>query len=280
MPTNVLVKDLMTRDIIACARGADLASVAQILAERRIHAVFVLDDTGKPSGVLSDFDLLAGEWMADDAESLRTMKAMTAGELETSPVEAIGEGEPAAVAAARMRELHLSRLLVTGDDGSAVGVISVSDLVRPLGRLSGERATVGDVMSHAFVSCPPETSLEAAARAMSERRSRSIVAIDERGRTVGVVTGNDLLSLYGPREPGAKVADLMSPPITCEADLPLRDAANLIIRNEVHRLVVTDSSLGYAVPIGIISTSDIVAEMAQEGSVWQEGSGSPHPRSG
>jgi predicted transcriptional regulator len=159
---------------------------------------------------------------------------------------------------------------VTDDNRSAVGVISVSDLIAPLGRPSGARQRVRDVMSHAIVTCPPTTSLRGAARAMTERRSRSIVAVDENGRAVGVVTGNDLLSLYDAGDPDATVADLMSAPITCDPDLPLPEAADLMISNEVHRLVVTDASRPLAAPIGIVSTSDIVAEMAQAGSVWQE----------
>ncbi|HUO71137.1 MAG TPA: CBS domain-containing protein [Solirubrobacteraceae bacterium] len=186
------------------------------------------------------------------------MQGVTAGELMSSPVETIGAGESASAAAARMRELHLSRLLVTDGDGAAVGVISVSDLVAPLGRPSGGRGTVSDVMSHAIVTCPLDTSLRAAARAMTERRSRALVVVDRDGRAAGVVTGNDLLPLYDQGDPDATVADLMNPPITCGADLALSDAADVIIRNEVHRLVVTD---GAGAPVGVISTTDIVAEM-------------------
>lgn len=267
---DVLVRDLMTDEVIACPRNATLASVASILARREVHAVFVLDDFGRPSGVLSDFDLIGGEWLADDSESLETMQNVTAGQLMSAPAETIGVGETAAVAASRMRELRVSRLLVTDDNRSAVGVISVSDLIAPLGRLSGARQIVRDVMSHAIVTCPPETSLRDAARAMTERRSRSIVAVDANGRAVGVITGNDLLSLYDEQELGATVSDLMSTPITCDPDLPLSEAAYLMISNEVHRLVVTDASRPHGAPIGIISTSDIVAEMAQAGSVWQD----------
>jgi CBS domain-containing protein len=188
-----------------------------------------------------------------------------------APVEGIGAGELAAAAAARKGEPHESRLLVHDSIGSAAGVISVSDLVAPLGRPSGARQTVRDVMSHAIITCPPTTSLQNAARAMTERRSRSIVVVDEEGSAAGVITGNDLLSLYESGTTAATVADLMSPPITCDADLPLPAAADLIISHEVHRLVVTDSSRGGSAPIGVISTADIVAEMADERSVWQQG---------
>ena len=266
---DLRVADLMSSDIITCSGDADLGAVAAILARRGVHAVFVLDDEGAPSGVVTDFDLLAGEWLADDSESLQTMRAITAAELMNSPVEAIGTNASAAEAAARMRRLHLSRLLVTDERGSAVGVISVSDLVAPLGRTVSDRRLVRDVMSHAIVTCPPGASLEAASRAMTERRSRSIVVIDEGGRTVGVITGNDLLSLYEASELRGTVAELMSAPITCGPDLALPDAADLMISHEVHRLVVTDPARPDGAPVGIVSTSDIVAEMAHERSVWR-----------
>jgi CBS domain-containing protein len=266
---EALVRDLMTADLISCRRDASIATVASTLAHRRVHAVFVLHNDGTPAGVVSDFDLLTAEWLADDADGLRTMQNVTAAELMTTPVEQIYANAPARDAAARMRELHLSRLLVTNDSGSAVGVSSVSDLIAPLGRHSGARAVVEDVMSRAIVSCSPETTLTAAARAMTQRHSRWIVAIDQRGCVVGVITGNDLLSLYELGAPAASVADLMSPPITCAPDLPLSKAADLMIRHEIHRLVVTSSSERDAPALGILSTSDIVAEMALDTSVWQ-----------
>ncbi len=266
---DLRVTDLMTRGIITCPRDASLGVVAATLARKRIHSVIVVDDAGNPSGVLSDFDLLAGEWLGADSEGLRTMRAITAGELMSSPIEAIDAGAFAADAAELMQQRHLSRLLVT-EHGAAVGVISVSDLVAPLGRPSGSRRCVGDVMSRAIVTCPPDISLEAASRAMTELRSRSIVIISEGGQAAGVITGNDLLSLYRSGESRGTVAELMNTPITCGPDLTLSEAADMMIRHEVHRLVVVDPSRPDRAPIGIVSTSDIVAEMAYERSVWQQ----------
>jgi CBS domain-containing protein len=259
----------MTRDVISCGGDADLAAVAAKLARHHIHAVFVLDDNDEPAGVVSDFDLLAGEWMADDPESLETMRRMTAEELMTGPVESIAEDATAAEAAARMIERHIGRLLVKDREGKAAGVISVSDLVAALGLRPLERRSVRDVMSRAFVTCLPDTPVEAAARAMADRRSRSIVVVKEDGRAAGVITGTDLLSLYHGRA-DATVSTLMTTPvITCDPDLTLTAAAELMIDREVHRLVVVEAGGTGAAPIGVISTADIVAEMAQEGSVWR-----------
>jgi CBS domain-containing protein len=77
------------------------------------------------------------------------------------------------------------------------------------------------------------------------------------------------LSLYHGRA-DATVSTLMTTPvITCDPDLTLTAAAELMIDREVHRLVVVEAGGTGAAPIGVISTADIVAEMAQEGSVWR-----------
>jgi CBS domain-containing protein len=125
-------------------------------------------------------------------------------------------------------------------------------------------------MSYAIVTCLPETPLGSAARAMVERHSRSIIVVDETGRAVGAITGHDVLSLYEPTEARETVAELMEAPlITAAPDLPLTEAANLMLGIEVHRLVVVDPERDDGAPIGIVSTSDIVAEMAGDRSAWQ-----------
>jgi hypothetical protein len=43
----------------------------------------------------------------------------------------------------------------------------------------------------------------------------------------------------------------------------------MMIQRHIHRLLVVDPDRPHSLPLGLISTSDIVAEMAEQGSVWQ-----------
>ena len=108
---------------------------------------------------------------------------------------------------------------------------------------------------------------------MTERRSRSLVVVDPAGRPVGVVTGSDLLALYRPGEAATTVAELMQPLLTIGPDASLREAADLMLRHETHRLVVVDPERPDGMPLGLVSTSDLVAEMAEPGSVWRDANG-------
>ena len=51
--------------------------------------------------------------------------------------------------------------------------------------------------------------------------------------------------------------------------LQLREAADKMIQNHHHRLIVVDDANPEAFPLGIISSFDIVEQMARPDSVWQ-----------
>jgi CBS-domain-containing membrane protein len=264
------VREFMHRGVITCAKDAKLAEVAVLLRKHRVHAVVVTDAANQAAGVVSDTDLLAGEWFGPGAENLAIMRRMTAGELMTRPVATIPASSTAQEAAAELRRLHLARLLVT-ESAEPVGVVSISDLLAALPVRATGREHVRDVMSWGYVACRPSTPVKGAVRAMLERDSRSLLVIGEHGKLVGVVTGFDLLgSLAGHSDGRDRVAEFMNPPITINPDAVLREAVDLMLKNSIHRLVVVDPDEPDEAPLGLISTTDIVVEMASPGSAWAE----------
>jgi predicted transcriptional regulator len=262
------VADLMKYGLITCRPEARPAEVARLLLSHRIHAVVVCEHGGPPLGVISDTDIISGEWLAADDRSLRTLRHMTARELMSTPVWTIDSLALAEEAIARLREKEVHRLVVL-KNGQACGVLSVSDIVAWLGRQGVGRKTVGEVMSRGLVVCRADSPLASLARAMTERRSRSVVVVGPRGEPLGVVTGVDLLAAWPGGADGQTAADLMRPPITIAPQASLPEAADLMLKYHIHRLVVVDSALPEAMPLGVISTSDIMAEMAAPGSAWE-----------
>ena len=262
------VRDLMHRGLITCPPDIRLGQVARRLTQAGVHALVVAGPDGQPMGVISDFDLLTGEWLSGTPENLEAMRQMTAGELMSSPPETIEADAPVAEASRRLRAGNLHRLLVT-EAGRAVGVISIGDLVANLARTATRRETVADVMSRALVVCRADMPLHAAARAMSERRSRSIVVVSAAGHPLGVVTGWDLLEVCEDDCGDRTVSEVMHPPITIEPTASLREAIDRMITHHIHRLVVVDPQDASAMPLGVLSTTDIFVEMAGPDSVWQ-----------
>lgn len=266
-----LVKDLMHPGIITCKSTTTLGQVAVLLDENQVHSLFVTDHDNQIIGIITDLDLMAGEWLSSDSESLAVMRKLTAADLMSRPVDSVDANTPLADAVHKFIEKNESRLLVTENE-KPVGVISLSDFVASIASEgTTKRETVGDVMSDAILVCRGKTSIASAARAMTSAGWRSVLVVDAKGKILGVVSGYDLLRFV--REGvGEKliVRDVMHPALTIDNKASLREAVDVMIKNHYHRLVVIDKNDPDAFPLGAISSFDIVAEMARPDSVWQK----------
>jgi signal-transduction protein with cAMP-binding, CBS, and nucleotidyltransferase domain len=241
-----------------------------MLTQHHVHALVVVDRDRRPIGLISDFDLLAGEWLSADSESLAVMRKLTAGDLMSHPIASVEANTPLTDAARQMLEKDISRLMVT-EDGKPAGMIAGSDFVASIARAEKpRRETVADVMSDAILVCRDQTSITSAARTMTQAGWRSVLVVDPRGRPLGVVSEMDLLPLL---QDGVSdevlVSQVMHPMRTIDMRASLRGAADMMIHNHHHRVVVVDERDPESFPLGIVSSFDIVAEMARPGSVWQ-----------
>jgi CBS domain-containing protein len=175
------IKDLMHEGLIVCPPETSLGKVASLLTVHHIHGLLVGDGSGQPLGIISDFDLLAGEWLSVDEESLNTMRTLTAGDLMTSPIESMEVSRPIDVSANQMAERAIHRVLVT-DAGNPIGILSISDLVAgTAAQAEIRRVAVGDVMSRTFLVCREDNTVLSAARTMTQSGWRSILVVNSMG---------------------------------------------------------------------------------------------------
>ena len=106
-------------------------------------------------------------------------------------------------AAVLLNSNSISGLPVIDDAGALVGVISQTDLIAvmdsPVGRLIRTKPSglcVGELMSSPAITIRLTGSLIEAARTMLESRVHRLVAIDDAGRPVGVLSAIDFVRLY------------------------------------------------------------------------------------
>lgn len=97
----------------------------------------------------------------------------------------------------------ITGLPVIDDAGAVVGVISQTDLVAvmesPVGRLIRAEPSglcVGELMSSPAVTVPLTEPLVEAARVMLDSRVHRLVAVDDAGHAVGVLSAIDFVRLY------------------------------------------------------------------------------------
>lgn len=104
---------------------------------------------------------------------------------------------PVIEAARTMREAKVGALLVSGEDGRYIGVLTETDLVRKV--LAAERDTsrvlVSEVMTAPIITIEIDRSAHDASDLMAERAIRHL-AVTEDGRIVGVLSVRDLLRYF------------------------------------------------------------------------------------
>jgi CBS domain-containing protein len=132
---------------------------------------------------------------------------------------------------------------------------------------------VRDVMSPAAVCLYREVTVAEAIQALVGAAVQGAPVLDELGDLIGVVSMTDLIVAVAPSfRPGepldvhalhdlklAHVHDLLErPPVTCDEELAIGEACQLMVRERVHRLVV----IREARPVGLVSAIDLVRAVA------------------
>ena len=125
---------------------------------------------------------------------------------------------------------------------------------------------VSSLMALDPVTVRTDSSLAHVAETLAEYDLSGMPVVDEDGALVGVISQTDIVRLRAGSMPisdwhGLLVRDLMThPAITVASSASLKDAADLMTEHHVHRLVVVAEAAG--TPIGVISESDVVREVA------------------
>lgn len=127
--------------------------------------------------------------------------------------------------------------------------------------------TVADVMHKGTVTCSPSTSLEEAVRILSDSDVTALVVVGNAGELLGILSHMDVLRHYGENLAERHVGEIMSPgALTVQPDTPLPAAIAIILNSRVHRLVVTVPSPNGPIPVGVLSTTDIIRHL--RGAPW------------
>jgi CBS domain-containing protein len=129
---------------------------------------------------------------------------------------------------------------------------------------------VGDLMTPDPVVVSDRMPLVEAAKLMDLHGVSGLPVVDAAGALVGVVSQTDLLHARSTEGlwhawPGLAVRHLMTrPAVSVDADTGLDEAAELMERLRIHRLVVVADD--GRTPVGVLSVSDLVHSMALRGA--------------
>jgi CBS domain-containing protein len=132
-----------------------------------------------------------------------------------------------------------------------------------------EPRTVGELMTGDPIVASIDMPLADAAELMDFYRVSGLPVVDWSGFLVGVISQTDLLHARTTEAlwhawPGLTVRHLMTrPAVTVRSSSTVKEAAEMMERLRIHRLVVVDATGETA--IGVLSVSDLVRSMAERG---------------
>jgi CBS domain-containing protein len=98
-------------------------------------------------------------------------------------------------AAELMSRPHTDLLVVCGEDGAMVGVLTKTDIVGRIGRCAGGACTarVDTIMTREVLSCRPADPLHGVWSAMRERGLQRVPILGQGGRPLGILYARDAL---------------------------------------------------------------------------------------
>ncbi|HHS97051.1 MAG TPA: CBS domain-containing protein [Chloroflexi bacterium] len=129
---------------------------------------------------------------------------------------------------------------------------------------------VKDIYHKGVIFCRPQTPLQEVVRVMADTDVHAIVVAEKEGaEPMGVVSHTDAIAHYGEDLTKIRAADVMTPHVvTISEESTVSEAVKKMLEGHIHRLVVVNEE---GVPVGILSTTDIIRDMRGSKWVWYMG---------
>ena len=133
-----VVADVMHTGVLSCPQTSSLQDVARRMTDNDVSSLLVIDQQGVMVGIISRTDLVNARIYE---QFWKDWRRLTAGHIMTREVVTISGTLSIEDAGKLMISKRIHRIVVQDPEGKAVGIISLTDLVRDLARgeeLSGK----------------------------------------------------------------------------------------------------------------------------------------------
>lgn len=244
--------EIVTPEVVTISPKAPVRQGLAVMRDRGISCLVVTSD-GLPVGIVTERDIL---WAA--AHRGEDFAERCIADLMTAPVITVAEDTMVVEAYNLLAKKRLRHLVMVDAGGRVRGVLTQSDLIERLGYDSlSEIKRIDSIMTREVVTSPGNVTVREAVARMAER-SISCLIVAREGRPAGIITERDVVRLLAenPRLGRLKLYDIMSCPVVCaEADRPVYEAAMVMKKRRVRRLVVVDDDRRV---LGLVTQTDIV----------------------
>jgi CBS domain-containing protein len=200
---NLSIGRVMTQPVITVQESActDIFAVVNLLQQKNIRHLVVLDDRDRIAGLLTHENLRQLSRPAD------LLRLRLVGEVMTAQVVCADPADSMQKIAGLMTEHRVSSVVIMQEPEKSlniplpVGIITERDIVQfqSLG-LNLERVAAATVMSTPVFAVSPHESLWTVHQIMTQRSIHRIVVTGVQGELLGIVTQSSLLKVLNPIE--------------------------------------------------------------------------------
>lgn len=149
------VEQLMSREIRTCSPEHRLDCAAQIMWEHDCGIVPIVDDTQRLVGVVTDRDICMAAYTKG-----RALREIEIREVAMKPTATVSPKDSVRAVEEVMKHHQVRRVVVTDDRHRPVGVVSLNDLARHIGR-QPNGVSSEEISSTLAAICHPRTKSEA-----------------------------------------------------------------------------------------------------------------------
>ncbi|HEV2027965.1 MAG TPA: CBS domain-containing protein [Candidatus Dormibacteraeota bacterium] len=174
LPRHRTVSDVMTRHVHVASPLTPFKLLVRLIEENRVSAIPIVDQQGKPVGIVSETDLLLKQ-IRPGLESARDLlhvgkrrhqraKALgtVALDVMTSPAITVASDTGLGDAARMMQDKNLRRLVVVDEGDRIAGIVSRSDVLKVFLRTDDEllEEIRGELIPSLLMSTPDAVDVE------------------------------------------------------------------------------------------------------------------------
>jgi PAS domain S-box-containing protein len=179
-PANILkmrsVKEVMTAQVIQAPRSASVISLAELMAQHRVSCVVITESTELsmnlsfpiPVGIVTERDIV--EFQALDIDLSQTL----AETVMSTPLFSLKQEDSLWVAHQEMQQRLVRRLVVTGEQGELLGIVTQTNLLRVLDPM--EMSGVIDVLHNSVAQRSSELQKAIASLSLTNATLESEIA--------------------------------------------------------------------------------------------------------
>ncbi|WP_456474462.1 CBS domain-containing protein [Candidatus Pyrohabitans sp.] len=252
-------EQLMTPEVVTIDKDRKLSDALGIMEKHRISRLVVVNE-GKIVGIVTDKDILevmgSSKYANKLPSSLHVSTAMSRGVITVGKDADVSE-------AARLMLSHRIKSLPVVNDGELVGIVTTTDLLKPL---QDSEEKVEKVMTRRVITISPEDRAIHARRLMLDNGISRLVVIEE-GNIVGILTERQLGRALGAFKSAADskqvnrvrnmiVEDVMTQAVvTLSSDSTVGETSKLMLERGFSGIPIVDAGDNLA---GIVTKTDLM----------------------